>query len=75
MKLKELKIPSSVSDDFLLDIFGRTEEGIHTEGLVDVEDASAFEEKLEELQDVWDAREQACNPTMTPTFFDWFITH
>jgi len=43
-----------------MNAFGRTEDGIHTKGLVDAEDSSAFEEKLEQLQDVWDEREQAC---------------
>lgn len=45
-----------------MDVFGRTEDGIHTEGLVDAENPSAFDRKLEELQDVWDKREQRCNP-------------
>lgn len=74
-KLKELAIPSTVTDEFLMDVFGKTEDGIHTEGLVDAESSSAFEEKLEELQDIWDEREQGCNPGKTPAFFDWFITN
>ena len=74
MKLKDLSIPSIIVDEFLMDVFGRTEDGIHTEGLVDAEDSSSFEEKLEELQDVWDEREQACTGEK-PVFFDWFITN
>ena len=35
-KLKELGT-STVADNFLMDVFGRTEDGIHTEGLVDAE--------------------------------------
>ena len=58
-----------------MDVFGKTEDGIHTEGLVDAESPSAFEEKLEELQDVWDDRERTCNPGKKSMFFDWFISN
>ena len=74
MKLKDLCIPSTIADEFLMDVFGRTEDGIHTEGLVDAEDPSAFEEHLEQLQDIWDEREQRCTGNI-PVFFDWFITN
>jgi len=50
-----------------MDVFGRAEDGIHTEGLVDAEDPSAFEERLEQLQDIWDEREQRCTGN-TPVF-------
>ena len=74
MKLKDLCIPSTIADEFLMDVFGRMEDGIHIEGLVDAEDPSAFKERLEQLQDVWDEREQGCIGN-TPEFFDWFITN
>ena len=70
MKLEEIRIPSNVSDEFLFESFGTTEGGIHTEGLVNAEDVSTFQEKLEELQDVWDAQECACNPGTVPHSFD-----
>ena len=53
-KLKDLAILSTVADKFLMNVFGKMEGGIHTEGLVDAGTPSAFEEKLEELQNVWD---------------------
>ena len=57
-KLKELAIPSSVADEFLLEIFGKTEDGIHTEGIVDAKDMEAFQGKLEALQGKWDDRKE-----------------
>ena len=56
-KLKDLDISSVIADEISMDAFGRTENGLHTEGLIDAESSSAFEEKLE-LQDVWDERER-----------------
>ena len=35
-KLKDLGIPSTVADEFLMDVFGRTEKGIHTEGRMSI---------------------------------------
>ena len=74
-KLKDLAIPSSIADEFLLEIFGKTEDGIHTEGIVDAKDTEAFQGKLEALQEKWDGRERKCNPGKKPVFFNWFVSN
>ncbi|XP_065893381.1 uncharacterized protein [Dysidea avara] len=74
-KLKDLGIPSSVAETFLSDIFGKTDDQIYTEGIVDASDSQNFQERLEGLQDVWDSREQECNPGKVPAFFDWFVAN
>lgn len=47
-----------MADEFLLEIFGKTEDGIHTEGIVDAKDMEAFQGKLEALQGKWDDRKE-----------------
>ena len=74
-KLKDLAVPSSIADEFLLEIFSKTEDGIHTEGIVDAEDLVAFQGKLEALQEKWDDRERKCNPVKKPVFFNWFVSN
>ena len=74
-KLKDLAVPSSIADEFLLEIFGKTEDGIHTEGIVDAEDLEAFQGKLEALQEKWDDKERKCNPVKKPVFFNWFVSN
>jgi len=74
-KLKDLGISVGVAEIFLSDIFGRTEDQVHKEGIVDAKDSQDFQQRLEGLQDVWDSREQECNPTKVPSFFDWFVAN
>jgi len=74
-KLKDLSIPSSVAETFLSDIFGKTDDQTHMEGIVDASDSQTFQERLEGLQDAWNSREQECNPGKAPVLFDWFVTN
>ena len=60
-KLKDLGIPTTVAE-MLSKIFGRSEDQIHTEGIVDANSSQNFRQRLEALQDVWDSQEQECNP-------------
>lgn len=45
-------------EPFLQDIFGRTSEGVHSEGLVDANDSSDFAERLDSLEEEWNRREK-----------------
>ena len=74
-KLKDLGIPTTVAEMFLSDIFGRSEDQIHTEGIVDANSSQNFQQRLEALQDVWDSREQECNPGKEPSVFNWFVAN
>ena len=68
-KLQEMGVPP---EPFLQDIFGRTSEGVHSEGLVDANDSSDFAERL----DIWrkngaNVRRNVIRPKDV-LFFLWF---
>jgi len=54
---------------------GRTQDQIHKEGLVDACDSQDFQQRLQCPQDIWDFREQECNPGKKTIFFDWFVAN
>ena len=68
-KLQEMGVPP---EPFLQDIFGRTSEGVHSEGLVDANDSSDFAERLDNLEEEWSKREKECNSPKGCSFFLWF---
>ena len=57
-KFKDLAVPSSITDEFLLEAFGKMEEGIHIEGIADAKNMEVFQGKLEALQKKWDDKEK-----------------
>lgn len=68
-KLSEIGLPP---DEFLQDIFGKTNDGVHCEGLVDAKDSNDFADRLDILEDKWNTREMECNSSNACSFFDWF---
>ena len=72
-KLRELRIPSNVASDYLMEIFGGQQGTTYIEGLADSISEADFDEKLSTLQKVWDERESPfCSP---PQFFTYFCNH
>ena len=74
-KLLELGLPSSVSQEFLNDIFGKRSGNTQREGLVDSFSSQDFMERLEALKPVWDTREGPFAPSSGPRFFSHFLTY
>ena len=60
-KLKELEIPTQ---EFLSNIFGRCVSNTYQEGLVDSCSVQQFNERLNTLKPLWDAKEK---PSATPS--------
>ena len=73
-KLTKLGIPSSVTKEFLQDVFGKTIGEVHEAGLVDSVSAEEFDAKLEAYHEIWDKRESAVHPTRSPVFYEWFVS-
>lgn len=67
-KLKSLGLPSSVSQEFLDDIFGKRAGNTFQEGLVGSCSATEVEERLQQLKSVWNIREKAYAPASGPVF-------
>jgi hypothetical protein len=74
-KLNELDISSDKVDCFLEDIFGKSNEGIHNEGLVDCLDEDDFMGRLNALESIWNERELSCISGAKPTFYTWFKSY
>ena len=74
VKLKDRGISSNDSKEFLSDIFGRQCGSSHEEGLVDAENADDFDNRLDNCQDVWLAREASYLREGQLPFFSYFKT-
>ncbi len=74
-KLRDLCLPSEVCNAFLDDVFGKTADGVHSEGLVDSQDSGEFMARLESLQSMWNERERANNSGGDPSLHSWFVTY
>lgn len=74
-KLKEFAIPSQVAQEFLLDIFGKRVANTFQEGLVDSCSVQEFDERVESLKQLWDAREKPYAPVSGPRFHAYFMTY
>ena len=72
-KLTSLGLPSEVINQYMTDVFGRTTEGLHEVGLVDMTDEEEFKQRTEALHETWDQREMSVAPHRSPTFFNWFV--
>jgi len=74
-KLGERGLPSSISDEFLSDIFGKHIYNRYEEGLVDAVSSLDFKSRLHNCKDTWNAREaQYLHPGQV-LFFDYFVQH
>ena len=74
-KLLELGLPSSISHEFLNDIFGSRCGNTYQEGLVDSASKQEFDERLEALKQVWDSREGPFAPSSGPRFYSYFLQY
>ena len=74
-KLKSLGLPSSVSQEFLDDIFGKRVGNTFQEGLVGSCSATEVEQRLQQLKSVWDSREKAYAPASGPSFHGFFCRY
>ena len=72
-KLGERGLPSSVSEEFLSDIFGKHVCSRYEEGLVDSVSSVDFESRLQNCKDVWNAREVNYLHPGRALFFDYFV--
>ena len=72
-KLRELHLPSSVSAEYLLDIFGGHKGTTFVEGLADAQSGTDFDDKLAALEEVWNKREEPFSSP--PQFFAYFLKH
>ena len=73
--LLELGLPSSVSQEFLNEIFGKRSGNTQQEGLVDSSSSQDFMERLEALKPVWDTCEGPFAPSSGPRFYTHFLTY
>ena len=74
-KLREYRIPSSVAEEFILDIFGKHEGSSYYEGLVDSISVPQFHERLDKCKKVWNTREAPYAPPSGPRFFEYFLRY
>ena len=74
-KLKEMGIPTQVMQEFLSDIFGKRVSNTYQEGLVDSCSVQQFDERLDNLKPLWDAREKPFAPPSGPRFYGYFIQY
>lgn len=74
-KLKDLGLPSSVSQEFIDDIFGKRVGNSFQEGLVSSCSADEVEERLQKLKSIWNTREEAYAPASGPRFHSYFSKH
>lgn len=74
-KLKENGLPSSISQEFISDIFGKNMGGIYEEGLVDATSSVEFDCRLENCRNVWNVREKQYRGSGQRSFYDYFVSH
>ena len=71
-KLRDLGLPSHISQQFLDDIFGKRDGNLKIEGLVDSTSAEEFQQKLEALEDHWNMQELPYSSRSGPCFYEYF---
>ena len=71
-KLRDLGLPSHISQQFLDDIFGKRDGNLKIEGLVDSTGVEDFQQKLEALEDHWNTRESPYASSSGPRFYEYF---
>ena len=74
-KLREMGLPSLVSEEFVHDIFGKRTGNTFQEGLVDSSSADEVQERLSLLEPIWNARESPHAPASGPQFYAWFCQY
>ena len=71
-KLRDLGLPSHISQLFLDDIFGKHDGNLKIEGLVDSTSTEDFQQKLEALKDHWNTHELPYASSSGPHFYEYF---
>lgn len=71
-KLRERGIPSSVTEDFIADIFGKRAGSTYQEGLVDSANESDFNDRFERCKAVWMSGEAPYSLADQMPFVDYF---
>lgn len=74
-KLRDLGFPSSVSEEFVDDVFGKHVGNTFQEGIVDSSSVDEVEECLNVLEPVWDSRESVYAPDSGPRFHSFFCRY
>lgn len=79
-KLRDLKFDKKGIQELLIDIFGRTADGVREVGLADAVDSNDFFEKLMSLKKKWNDLEKyhrsfLLNQDNKCLFYDWFCSH
>ena len=72
-KLKDRGIPSSVSEEFISDMFGKRIGDRYEEGLVDSTSVVDFHTRLQNCEETWNARELSCQRPGQVSFFEYFV--
>ena len=67
---RDLSVPSSLINEYVLEIFGGQKGTTFIQGLADAMSENDFDIKLASLEDVWNNREQPY--TSSPQFFSYF---
>ncbi|CAB4041088.1 Hypothetical predicted protein, partial [Paramuricea clavata] len=73
-ELERRNIPPREKKVFLNEIFGKEEEEVKFLGLVDSNDEDDFQNKQENLEELWNTREAQCGGSNRDgTFYEWFV--
>ena len=72
-KLKDRGISSSVSEEFISDMFGKRINDRYEEGLVDSTSVADFRTRLQNCKEIWNARELNCQHPGQGSFFEYFV--
>ena len=73
-KLRDCCIPTQLSTVILDDIFGKKVGSVHTEGLVDANDAIELDDKVSRVIEIWRANALPSSADLEQ-FLAWFLTH
>ena len=74
-KLHSIGIPKQTSEVFVADIFGKQVGAVYKEGLVDRRSEEAFDVALQQLENVWNTREQPYATSSGPQFYVFFCRY
>ena len=74
-KLHDLGISEKYAKEYIKEIFGKSYDTHFTEGLVDYESSTVYEEQVSNCSTVWNEREKLARNTQEPVFYDWFKTY
>jgi hypothetical protein len=74
-KLHSIGIPKQTTEVFVADIFGKQVGAVYKEGLVDCGSEEVFDVALQQLENVWNTREQPYATSSGPQFYGFFCRY